>query len=181
MVHFHYGLPVHPWHAYTPASRPAVLPQVALVNSLIRAAGLAPAWRQLHWRTRPQAQRQRRAGAMPAWRALRGAGSVTDRSCSLQRLVELSRWRGGGATPWRKASCVEGRESWRIESREYRRGVFLSSRPAVAAPRACGMEAPEFDKSVPRRHPGDREAARRPRENHRWICGAKWCKLFPVL
>ena len=29
-----------------------------------------------------------------AWRALRGAGSVTDRSCSLQRMVERSRFAG---------------------------------------------------------------------------------------
>ncbi len=74
MVHFHYGLPVHPWHAYTPASRPAVLPQVALVNSLIRAAGLAPAWRQLHWRTRPQAQRPLRAAQPVRAKAVGGGG-----------------------------------------------------------------------------------------------------------
>ena len=47
----------------TPESRdPQCGHRVALVNSLIRAAGLTPAWRQLRWRTRPQAQRLRAGG-----------------------------------------------------------------------------------------------------------------------
>ena len=47
---------------------------------------------------------------MPAWRALRGAGSVTDRSCSLQRMVSTGKsetFDGMGVT-WgcaRERSC----------------------------------------------------------------------------
>ena len=41
---------------------------------------------------------------MPAWRALRGAGSVTDRSCSLQRLVRRFRV-FGLVQAWRDEVC----------------------------------------------------------------------------
>jgi len=61
----------------------------ALVNSLIRAAGLTPAWRQLRWRTRPQAQRPRSAARHlhGGWKGGGGSRCRDARSGSLQRMV----------------------------------------------------------------------------------------------
>ena len=98
------------------------------MNSLIRAAGLTPAWRQLRWRTRPRTQRRRSAkyaeGNSGGWWTVSRAWLLRDGFCG--GAAGMTAWSRSLRYPVRRCGCCHRRDTMRPPAASMRNSATIT-------------------------------------------------------